>query len=84
MQFASCPPAFGLLLYLRKLHRHSMPVVVRLARLRSLTNFATAADTVCLPQRSKGGARSAGDMSGGRYAVADAGPEKLLSNQKSC
>jgi hypothetical protein len=48
------------------------------------SNFFAALGMVCLPQRSKGGARSAGDMSGGRYVMADAGSEKFESNHQDC
>ena len=70
-RFASCPPAFGLRLDLRKARRQpALPVSGLLGLYK--TPFA-AMGMVCLPQRSNGGARRAGDMSGGGYAVPVAG-----------
>ena len=54
------------------------------ARLRVLTTSFAAVGAVCPVQRSKGGARSAGDMSVSGYAVPAAGSEEFLSNLQSC
>ena len=72
-RFAPCPPAFGLLLDLRKTPSQPALGAVFSLPLNKPTFAATGA--VCLPQRSQGGARRAGDMSGGRYAVTVAGSE---------
>jgi hypothetical protein len=65
--FASCPPPFGLLLYLRKAPRQT---ALGVGVLRGLcTTTFVALGVVCLPQRSQGGGRRPGDMSGGRYTA---------------
>jgi hypothetical protein len=64
-RFAACPPAFGLLLYLRKALRQHAPEPASLARVCQ-TLLLAATGAVRLPQRSQGGARRAEDMSGGR------------------
>ena len=69
-RFASCPPRFALLLNLRK--THSQPALLSPVSYLQIKNHLLATDMVCLPKRSQGGARSAGDMSVGRRAVADA------------
>jgi hypothetical protein len=74
--FASCPPAVGLLLYLRKAPGQPALEVAGSAGLRKTPFAATGA--VCLPQRSKGGARRAGDMSEGGYTVPVAGSDTAL------
>ncbi len=69
-RFAACPPACGLLLYLRKTSRQPTPKRACVVPFESRTAGALVAmGVVCLPQRSKGGARRAGDMSGGGYAA---------------
>ena len=65
--FASCPPPFGLLLYLRKAPRQTALAVRVLGELCKTTFVALGA--VCLPQRSQGGGHRPGDMSGGRYTA---------------
>ena len=70
-RFASCPLRFALLLDLRK--THNLPALVELISVALKNILAIATGMVCLPKRSQGGARSAGDMSVGRRAVADAG-----------
>ena len=65
--FASCPPPFGLLLYLRKAPRQTALGVGLLWGLCTTTFVALG--VVCLPQRSQGGGRRPGDMSGGRYTA---------------
>ena len=70
-RFASCPPRFALLLDLRK--THSQPALFELASIAWNKKLALATGMACLLQRSQGGARSAGDMSGSRCAVAVAG-----------
>jgi hypothetical protein len=74
-RFAPCPPHCALLLYLRKTLRQPNPGHRVFVRQSQPPSFA-AAGTVCLPQRSQGGARRAGDMSGGGYTGAVAGTEK--------
>jgi hypothetical protein len=66
--FASCPPPFGLLLYLRKAPRQTTLGVGVLMRELCTTAFV-ALGVVCLPQRSQGGGLRPGDMSEGRYAA---------------
>jgi hypothetical protein len=68
--FASCPPPFGLLLYLRKAPRQTA-LGVGVLRGPCTTTFV-ALGVVCLPQRSQGGGRRPGDMSGGRYTAPEA------------
>ena len=80
--FAPCPPAFGLPLYLRKMPAQHAPGLAHLDGL--LKPPIVAAEMVCLPQRSKGGARRAGDMSGGGYAMSVAGSDVTLRNQARC
>ena len=67
-RFATCPPPFGFLLDLRK--THSQPALIEAVLQRRFKTYFPATGMVCLLQRSQGGARSAGDMSGSRYAVA--------------
>lgn len=62
--FASCPPPFGLLLYLRKAPRQTALAVGVLRHLYKTTFVALG--VVCLPQRSQGGGQRPGDMSVGR------------------
>ena len=57
--FALCPPRFALLLYLRKALRQTAPGQRVSVRLSQIPSFA-AMGTVCLLQRSKGGACAAG------------------------
>ena len=70
-RFASCPPRFALLLDLRKTRRQPTRLT-DVPNLQFKTSFQ-ATGMACLLQRSQGGARRAGDMSGGRCAVAVAG-----------
>lgn len=68
--FASCPPPFGLLLYLRKAPRQTALAAVGLWD-RCKIPFV-ALGVVCLPQRSQGGGQRPGDMSEGGYTAAKA------------
>ncbi len=70
-RFASCPPRLALLLNLRK--TRSQPALFEMVSYALSKTSFLATGMACLPKRSQGGARSAGDMSGGRYAVAVAG-----------
>ena len=70
-RFASCPPRFVLLLTLRK--THSQPALLSPVSYLQIKNHLLATDMVCLPKRSQGGARSAGDMSVGRRVLAVVG-----------
>jgi hypothetical protein len=77
MQFAPCPPAFGLLLYLRKSHRHSEPArrwfaFVRLPK----TLLQLEAWYVCRSEIKGEPAKQAEDIRGDGYTVALAGSEK--------
>ncbi len=65
--FASSPPPFGLLLYLRKAPGQ-IALAVRVLGQLCTTTFV-ALGVVCLPQRSQGGGQRPGDMSGGRYTA---------------
>ena len=67
VRFASCPPRFALLLDLRK--THSQPALVELISVALKNTLAISTGTAFLPQRSQGGGRRTGDMSGGGYAV---------------
>ena len=70
VRFASCPP-LTLLLDLRKTHNQPTLFEVVSFALRKTSFLATG--MVGLSQRNQGGARRAGDIREGRYAVADAG-----------
>ena len=68
-RFASCPPALGLLLDLRKTRRQpTLEVGVGASKNLNAT-LRVAAGMAGLSQRSQGGARRPEDMSGGRCAV---------------
>ena len=74
-RFASCPPALGLLLDLRKT-RQKPTLRVLVKRGKSFnTNPLVAMGVACLPQRSQGGGRRPEGMSGGRRAVSVADSE---------
>ena len=69
-RFATCPPRFALLLDLRKTRRQpALEAFVKTGKTFN-TNTQVATGMACLPQRSQGGGRRPGDMSGGRRAVA--------------
>ena len=68
-RFAACPPACGLLLYLRKTFRQPTPQ--RAWRGRSASTLVVTG-VVCLSQRGKGGGHRPGDTSGGRHTAPDA------------
>ena len=70
-RFATCPPRFALLLDLRKTHNQS--ALFEMIFYALCKTYFLATGTACLPKRSQGGARRAGDMSIGRYAVPVAG-----------
>jgi hypothetical protein len=68
-RFATCPPAFGLLLYLRKA---LSPLALGDMYSRALLKPPFAATSVaCPPQRSKGGDRVAGGGHERRWARRD-------------
>ena len=69
-RFATCPPAFGLLLDLRKTHQQPALEVLVMTGKGFNANPPVATGMAGLPQRSQGGGRRPGDMSGGRRAVA--------------
>jgi hypothetical protein len=81
-RFASCPPAFGLLLYLRKALRQPAPQAAVRARVRKL--FFVATGTVRLSQRSQGGARRAEDMSAGRRTAPIASSDMIYGDSLRC
>ena len=70
-RFASCPPRFALLLDLRK--TRNQPTLVDVVSGAQNNTPSAATGMACLLQRSQGGGRRPGDMSGSRYAVAFAG-----------
>ena len=85
MQFAPCPPAFGLLLYLRKSHTHSTPALRWFAFVHlSKTLSQLEAWYVCRSEIKGEPAQQAEDIRGDGYAVALAGSEKSPSDFQSC
>jgi hypothetical protein len=82
-RFAACPPAFGLLLYLRKaLSPLALANIVSRQLFRSFIFSFAATGVVRLPQRSKGGGRRPGDMSGGGRTAPVAGSAIKTRAQK--
>ena len=75
---ATCPPRFALRLDLRKTRQQPALGTVAWPLKKLNTSPLLATGTACLPQRSQGGARRAGDMSGGGCAVS------VADYQSSC
>ena len=69
-RFASCPPRFALLLDLRKTRSQPALLATVYDFKIKLKTFCAATGMACLPQRNQGGAQSAGDIRGGRCAMA--------------